>query len=212
MCDMAIDGDTTEGNEATARGDRAQRHRDVMDASSAVLEQCGWEGFSIRDVAARAGISAGAIYQWFSGKGEIWANLQCARFLEDVDVARGWSNDLSPTDTVDSVVGLISRNHAELGRYRFEFVRGLAGSAPQYSIDLTEAHLALNQVLAGHIERIQNFTQPPEDQAARISWVWAVGKGVGDHIIDGGFDVHGVTEEEFLATTARSVLAGLQSP
>jgi AcrR family transcriptional regulator len=48
-------------------------------SAAAALEETDWGSFSIRDVAARAGVSGGAVYRWFSGKGEIWAHLQTAR-------------------------------------------------------------------------------------------------------------------------------------
>ena len=52
----------------------------------------------------------------------------------------------------------------------------------------------------------------PANHAARVSWLWAVGQGVGDHMIDSRFEAMGVDRNDFLDTTAECVLAGLRAP
>ncbi len=196
----------------TARGDRAQRRRDVLAAAAAALEEHGWDGFSIRDIAARAGVSGGAVYQWFSGKGEIWARLQTTRFRADTAEVESWSDDLTDVETVQRIVLLIAKNHADIGRHRFEFVRGLKGRVPDYAVELTNAHHLLSAAIAIRIDALSPHEPVRSDLAARVSWIWAVGKGVGDHLVDSRFEVMGVEREDFLATTAVCALAGLRAP
>jgi AcrR family transcriptional regulator len=203
---------TTEGIQSTARGDRKQRHRDVMVAAATVLEEHGWEEFSIRDVASRAGVSAGAVYQWFSGKGEIWANLQRDRFDTDRAIVASWPTNLSPVETVSRILDLLARSYADLGRYRFAFVSTLKGRVPEYAIELTSAHHLLAAEIAAHVVRIQDRSEPPADQNARLSWLWATGKGIGDHLVDARHEILGVDQDVFLETAAKSVLAGLTAP
>jgi len=66
----------------TARGDRAQRRIDILTAATDIMQEAGWEGLSMREIASRAGVSAGATYKWFTGKDEIFAELYTER-LED---------------------------------------------------------------------------------------------------------------------------------
>ena len=104
---------------------------------------------------------------------------------------------------------LIARNHADLGRHRFDFVRTLKGRVPEYATELTNTHRQLSDEIGRHVARVQGTEQPPADQQARLSWLWAVGKGIGDHLVDSRHLVLGVDEETFWDTSARSVLAGL---
>lgn len=204
-------GQTTE-HEETARGDRVQRRRDVLAAAAAALEDSGWRDFSIRDVAARAGVSGGAVYQWFSGKGEIWARLQTARFETDTATIEGWAAELAPGEAVHRLVRLIARNQSDLGRHRFEFIRGLEGTSPDYTVELAAAYAALNAAIAARVQTIYGDEDVPVNQAARLSWLWAVGKGVGDHMLDSRSTTSGVDDADFLDTTAECVLAGLRAP
>jgi len=202
--------DTAQGD--TARGDKAGRRRDVLAAAAAVLEESDWESFSIREVAARAGVSGGAVYQWFSGKGEIWARLQAARFADDAKTIEAWPEDLAPNETVHRLVSIIAENHADLGRHRFEFVRDLKGRTPDYALKLTASHHLVSAAIATRIGSIYPDGVTPANHAARVSWLWAVGKGVGDHMIDSRFEAMGVDRNDFLDTTAECVLAGLRGP
>ena len=193
----------------TARGDKAQRHRDVLVAAAAVLDELGWEDFSIREVASRAGVSPGAVYQWFSGKGEIWARLQTARFERDIEEIEGWATDLGPAELVRRAVAVIAENHREIGRHRFDFVRTLTDEFPDYAYALTSAHRALNTTLTMKLSPIMPIGLDETERRARMSWLWAVGKGVGDHLVDARHEAHGVDRETFLATTTACAMAGL---
>lgn len=205
-------GGRTTHTEPTTRGDREGRRRDVLAAAGAALEESDWENFSIRDIANRAGVSGGAVYQWFSGKGEIWAHLQTARFVADAETITSWPEDLAPIEVVHRLVSILAKNHADLGRHRFEFARGLDGRTPDYALDLADADNLMRTAVATRIRSIQPDGITPTDQAARLSWFWAVGKGVGDHMIDSRFEAMGVDRNDFLDTTAQCVVAGLQAP
>jgi len=63
----------------TADDHRDQRRSDVLAAAEALLHERGCDAFSMREVAARAGVSAGATYQWFQGKDEIFAEIYTER-------------------------------------------------------------------------------------------------------------------------------------
>ena len=54
-----------------SRTGSASTHRRILDSGRAVLAQSGYNDFSIRDVAARAGITPGAIYRHFRDREEL---------------------------------------------------------------------------------------------------------------------------------------------
>ena len=199
-------------NTVTVRGDKEQRRRDVLAAAAALLEESGWDDFSIRDIAARAGVSGGAVYQWFSGKGEIWAHLQAARFAADTQTVEQWPDDLAPVEAVHRIVSLIAQNHTDVGRHRFAFDQLLDGRVPEYLIELTSARHLLNAAIAERLNSINGDEGEPDNQLARLAWLWATARGVGDHLVDSRFEAVGVERDDFLDTTAECVLAGLRAP
>ena len=158
----------------TARGDRDGRRRDVLAAASAILDEAGWEGFSIRAVASRAGVSTGAVYQWFSGKDEIFGELMDREIragLEIIDTLPSESVAGTARMMLDWVVDLYDR----LARYELEFVEASSGRggreiAPAMSATFAELGKRANELLdqaaaAEGIELVQS--------EYRITWFWA---------------------------------------
>jgi TetR/AcrR family transcriptional regulator len=65
-------GDTASSREARVREFKREL---ILDGARAVFAERGLEGASIRAIAAAAGCTTGAIYPYFSGKEEIYAEL-----------------------------------------------------------------------------------------------------------------------------------------
>jgi len=195
----------------TVRGNREQRRRDVLEAAAGLLEESGWDGFSIREIAARAGVSGGAVYQWFSGKNEIWAHLQTTRYIDDTKTIGQWPDDLAPIETVHRIVSLIAQSHADIGRHRFSLEAVLDGRVPDYLIELMNARHLLGAAVADRVRSINAADGEPENQLARLAWLWATAEGVGDHLVDARFEAVGVQPKDFMDTTAECVLAGLRA-
>jgi AcrR family transcriptional regulator len=72
----------------------ALRRREILDAAAALLAERSWDGFAMRDVATRAGLSAGAVYQYFEGKREIFAALYAERLAYELDAIEAAPADL----------------------------------------------------------------------------------------------------------------------
>jgi AcrR family transcriptional regulator len=83
------------------RPPKQQRSREsygrVLDAAYALLEENGFEGFTIQEVAARAAVSVGAIYERFGNK-ETLLRAVHARLMEDLarQAGPGAGNDSGP--------------------------------------------------------------------------------------------------------------------
>lgn len=56
-------------------GDADARRRGVLDAASAILDEAGYSGLTIRSIAKRSGTSTGLIYQYFADKQDVFAAL-----------------------------------------------------------------------------------------------------------------------------------------
>jgi AcrR family transcriptional regulator len=58
---------------------RQARSRELVDAiviaASRVLAESGWEGFAMKDVAKRAGVSSGSLYQYFPDRASLVAEI-----------------------------------------------------------------------------------------------------------------------------------------
>ena len=52
-----------------------ERRRKILEAAGRIFKQSGVEGASIRKIAREAGVTTGAIYPYFDGKEEIYAEL-----------------------------------------------------------------------------------------------------------------------------------------
>ena len=85
-------------------GDRSQRRRDVLETSTNLLHEGGWAALTMREVAARTGVSAGALYQWFDGKDEIYAELFTARLNRGIAQFDAMPDDLPFDDVLASML------------------------------------------------------------------------------------------------------------
>jgi AcrR family transcriptional regulator len=66
----------------TRWGDREQRRADILAAARDEVAGRGYLGFAMRDVAAGAGVSPGALYSYFATKEDIFAALFAERLDE----------------------------------------------------------------------------------------------------------------------------------
>ena len=105
----------------TARGDRVQRRIDVVTAAASILEESGWAGLNMREVARRAGVSAGALYQWFAGKDEIYAELYTTRLNEGSAALETLPNDVSFEELMSKAFHWVRQTWSDLGRWQLEF-------------------------------------------------------------------------------------------
>ena len=105
----------------TARGDRVQRRIDVVNAAASILEESGWAGLNMREVARRAGVSAGALYQWFAGKDEIYAELYTTRLNQGAAALETLPSDVTLEQLLTSMLHWVRQTWTDLGRWQLEF-------------------------------------------------------------------------------------------
>lgn len=91
------------------------RRQQVLDAAAARFADAGFHRTSMQDIVRESGLSAGAIYRYFAGKGQI------VRAIADDRHQREWSAILAATDPDDA-----SKTLYQLSRLFFEPLRSTA--------------------------------------------------------------------------------------
>ena len=137
-------------SKSTAAGRRAPVQRraratvaSLLDAAAAVVVDRGVSGAGTGKIAAAAGVSVGALYEYFPNKDALLAAL-VARRLEEIAVDRRLALDAASADAADAVVTALVR--AELAaRTGAPLDSALFGAVPpsaQAAVEDAEARLA----------------------------------------------------------------------
>lgn len=166
-------------------GDAEARRRGVLDAAAAILDEAGYQGLTVRSIAARSGTSTGLIYQYFSDKQDVFAAL----LREGQDELAAHVADQSRTDGVAALLAAILpavahqwgrvghlaaswRENGSLTTVNRDGIRALgvstAGLLEQLRLALTEAAEAEGSTLW--------------EDPAMITFVWSGLTGVADTI------------------------------
>ena len=212
-----VAGTTTAGTETagtaatrehtTERGDAEGHRRDILRAAAEILVENNWVDFSIRDVAARAGVSPGAVYQWFAGKDEIIANLQAARLHDDAADVRQWPDDMAPDVLATRLTFMLTTMYAEIGRLPVD--PAAFDSRPAAQANLAAARHDAIAAVNDKVSRVmQSAGRRLPDLEARLSWLWASARGIADLLVEGAHDTHGVSRDDFLRVAGARTAAG----
>ncbi|GJM38145.1 MAG: hypothetical protein DHS20C19_15120 [Acidimicrobiales bacterium] len=194
----------------TARGDRDGRRRDVLAAATGILEESGWEGLSIRAVASRAGVSTGAVYQWFSGKDEIFGELMDREIRAGLELI-----DSVPTESLATTVRLmldwVTDLYERLGRYELEFVEASTGrSDREVAPGVDATYLELGKRADELLDRAAtNDGIELTQHELRITWFWAGCVGTAERLAVSPQVFIGEKREELLQLAADSLVRSL---
>jgi AcrR family transcriptional regulator len=86
--------------------DKAERHRDILDAAEALLREASDQSINMADVAQRAGIAKGTVYLYFASKEELLLALHERHVLDFFDAmdARLESSDAVSSEDLLKVI------------------------------------------------------------------------------------------------------------
>jgi AcrR family transcriptional regulator len=195
----------------TRRGDQEGRRRDILAAAATLLAERSWDGFTMRDVAARAGLSSGAVYQYFEGKRHIFAALFEEQLRAEIAVVETYGDA-----SLHALVGRMLRDFAELylrfGRHHFAWTsEGVEESAATQRLGATFRRLAdtIERTLgaaAAHDGRVL------EQRPGLLPFLWSICNGVGDQLIDERYTLHDCTRDEFLDFATDGLVEALTRP
>jgi len=197
----------------SAWGDREQRRRDVLDAAARTLEESGWAGLSMREVARGAGVSPGAIYQWFDGKDEIFAELFQAKLWAGIDRLAEVPEDATLQDFMRATLDWVIELWSELGRYLLDFTdMALDAGLREMDDDLGKAFTELT-ILASESMRSAAARSGVEIivHPQRPRWIWGAMIGTAERVI--ALRLHEKPEEReaYLDFAVRSLIASLSA-
>ncbi|GGZ24178.1 TetR family transcriptional regulator [Streptomyces inusitatus] len=97
MEDVATDGSSSNGTEKNRTGRRArrvrmtgaQRREQLLDIGRALFADKGFEGTSVEEIAARAGVSKPVVYEHFGGKEGLYAVVVDREMRQLLDMVTG---------------------------------------------------------------------------------------------------------------------------
>jgi AcrR family transcriptional regulator len=172
--------------EQTAWGDAEGRRRDILQSAEQILEEQGYAGLTMRAIAVGAGVSSGTVYQYFSGKEDVFAALMERRLdalqqtLADVDRSLGVAGVLREVEP--QVTELWRRFGRSAAQWEAKVLSGgrrgkeVAGSAQDYRKTIK----ALGKALA---EAAAASGQTLIDDPALPHWVWDSLIGLADDLL-----------------------------
>ena len=87
---------------------KADRHRRIIDAATALFREAGYEGAKIEAIAARAEVSIGTIYNYYQNKGDILGAIVSLEVNEVLNAGRGVvaSPPANVGDALDTLIGI----------------------------------------------------------------------------------------------------------
>jgi AcrR family transcriptional regulator len=188
-----------------------QRRREILDAAAALLAERSWDGFTMRDVATRAGLSAGAVYQYFTGKQDIFAALYAERLARELaTIEANAGADLATL--ARRVVEDFAEIWAQFGRHQQAWAAEGLARTPELD-DLAATFTRLAAAVDGAFERAARAAgRSLAPGAGRMPLVWAIVNGVGDQLVDGRHRLHDCDREDFLAFAADGLVEAITRP
>ncbi|MEM7340266.1 MAG: TetR/AcrR family transcriptional regulator [Actinomycetota bacterium] len=199
----------TSGVVRTPQQDRSRRAvRRLLDAAEAAFAEQGYERASVRDIAARAEVPKGSLYQFFRNKeallDAVVADLiaevdDIYAGLDAIDVDPGPSGRSPLESMVDHVIGRVLDLAARRPAFRTLF-SGLSAAGP-----LADAGAQLRERYRSHIEAVMVRADPPSPVGyAQVSTVCTeIARGLLPCIVDERGHVDGQLAPELShATTA----------
>lgn len=145
------------------------RRQQVHDAAIAEFSRRGFAATSMADIAAAAGVSRPALYQYFRNKADVFASAFSALLEDAVDrslAALGRPDD--PTTIVDRLDGFLQRFEGDLfERLRSSpFAQELLDAKYEHAADASARALARrHRALVAHLRALD------ADRARRDAWV-----------------------------------------
>jgi AcrR family transcriptional regulator len=142
-----------------------RRIESILDAAEAVMAEVGYEAATTNQIAARAGVSPGSLYQYFANKAEV-AEALARRYLDSLSRAYGEVAGLELAslpvpELVDRVVDpVVAFNLAHPAAKAL-----LAGAG--VSPELAAATAALHEALCDRVETLLGAVAPGLDDGRR---------------------------------------------
>ena len=189
--------------------DRCQQRRDVLEASTNLLHEGGWVALTMREVAARTGVSAGALYQWFEGKDEICAELFTARLNRGIAQFEAMPDDLAFDDILASMLRWVRTTWTTLGRWQLDYSEIARGREPGPARSaLSEAYRHILEVGSAKLQAAaEREGRRFLDDLDTMHMIWGIAAGIAQRAEIIQMETERV--DQIMERAVRSLSAGL---
>jgi AcrR family transcriptional regulator len=205
----------------TRWGDREGRRRDILDAAREQMAAGGYLALNMRDIARRASVSPGTLYQYFSTKEEIFATLYAEAIeAHNLDLAEICADASDLESLLVDVANSYLDQYAAYGRYftmwaalRTEDASHDPALPRELALALRHAAFTQGELIIGGIRRVAGSGRGRLlDQPVAMTFVWSALNGLGDHVTSDRRHMTPFSDPELVAFAARALAAGLVAP
>ncbi|MFD4675719.1 TetR/AcrR family transcriptional regulator [Lentzea sp. NPDC058450] len=198
--------------EQTAWGDAEGRRRDILASAELIVEEQGYAGLTMRAIAVGAGVSSGTVYQYFSGKEDVFAALMERRLeelqatLASVDRSLGVAGVLKEIEP--QITDLWRRFGRSAAQWEAKVLSGgrrgkeVTNSAQDYRKTLK----ALAKTLA---ETAEATGRELVDDPALPHWVWDSLIGLADDLLLQGARINRVKPAHLIEFATQAIERGI---
>ncbi|MGI5501353.1 TetR/AcrR family transcriptional regulator [Lentzea sp. CA-135723] len=198
--------------EQTAWGDAEGRRRDILASAELIVEEQGYAGLTMRAIAVGAGVSSGTVYQYFSGKEDVFAALmerrleELQRTLATVDRGLGIAGVLKEIEP--QITDLWRRFGRSAAQWEAKVLSGgrrgkeVASSAQDYRKTLRALAKALD-------ETAKATGQELVDDPALPHWVWDSLIGLADDLLLQGARINRVKPAHLIEFATQAIARGI---
>lgn len=207
--------DATSEPGRTAWGDTQGRRRDILTSAEHLLQESGYAALTMRGVAAGAGVSAGTVYQYFSGKEEVFVALTAQRLDRIEESLANVDRTMGIAAVLREILPLITELWSRLGRSAAQWeAKALAEGrrSKDAMVSITDYRRVLRQLDQTLREVAGEHGQTVIDDPIMPHWVWDALIGTADDLLLGGSQQERITRGRIVefATDAieRSIVVG----
>ncbi len=185
---------------ATANGRSGENRARLLQLSATLFATEGYAQVSVRDLAARLGVTTGALYSNFKSKGDLLAEVLDVRIREDMERSQRSEPDLWLPESVHESFLTLSE------RVQMRALLLEAGAAARTDSELRESlRPPLTALIGQWIEDYRGWQQfgkvdPDVDMATLVPVLWAIELGIGVLEAQGAVRVKPAALADFVGT------------
>ncbi|SER47532.1 TetR/AcrR family transcriptional regulator [Lentzea albida] len=198
--------------EQTAWGDAEGRRRDILSSAERILEEQGYAGLTMRAIAVGAGVSSGTVYQYFSGKEDVFAALM-ERRLDEL------RRTLASVDRSLGIAGVLKEVEPQVTKFWRRFGRSAAqweakvlsgGRRGKEAANSAQDYRKTLKALAKALEETASASgQELIDDPALPHWVWDSLIGLADDLLLQGARINRVKPAQLVAFATGAIERGI---
>ncbi|WP_394621376.1 TetR/AcrR family transcriptional regulator [Lentzea sp. JNUCC 0626] len=198
--------------EQTAWGDAEGRRRDILASAELIVEEQGYAGLTMRAIAVGAGVSSGTVYQYFSGKEDVFAALMERRLEELQRTLESVNRDLGIAGVLKEIEPQITDLWRRFGRSAAQWeAKVLSGGRRGKEVtNSAQDYRKTLKALAKTLDETARATgQELIDDPALPHWVWDSLIGLADDLLLQGARINRVKPAHLIEFATQAIARGI---